>query len=172
MQKYTEAKNEQDKDKEPEAYNERQRLALEAQLPMEQLIAGVRDDVEAFAAQLGLTVIQRVMEAEIQKKLGPWGKQSIYRHGQQPGYVIYGGRKVSVARPRLRSHEAKEVPLASYKAFQNKGKMQQAVARQLLRQCSSRDYEGAIEGCLKGLWDQTLQCEGIGKPRRPRNWKS
>ena len=110
MQKYTEAKNEQDKDKEPEAYNERQRLALEAQLPMEQLIAGVRDDVEAFAAQLGLTVIQRVMEAEIQKQLGPWGKQSIYRHGQQPGYVIYGGRKVSVARPRLRSHEAKEVP--------------------------------------------------------------
>jgi len=164
MKKYTEAKNEQDKDKESEAYSERQRLELEAQLPMEELIAGVRDDVEAFAAQLGLTVIQHVMEAEIQKKLGPWGKQSIYRHGAQPGYVIYGGRKVSLARPRLRNREAKEVSLASYKAFQKEGKMQQAVSRQLMRQCSSRDYEGAIESCLEGY--------GIKRSSVSRHWKA
>src|SRR5882672_5513599 len=162
MKKYTEAKNEQDK--ESEAYSERQRLELEAQLPMEELIAGVRDDVEAFAAQLGLTVIQHVMEAEIQKKLGPWGKQSIYRHGAQPGYVIYGGRKVSLARPRLRNREAKEVSLASYKAFQKEGKMQQAVSRQLMRQCSSRDYEGAIESCLEGY--------GIKRSSVSRHWKA
>jgi hypothetical protein len=41
------------------------RLALEAQLPMSELIAGVREDIEGFAAELGLTIIQKVMEAEI-----------------------------------------------------------------------------------------------------------
>ena len=45
------------------------RLALEAQLPMSELIAGVREDIEGFAAELGLTIIQRVMAAEIEQKL-------------------------------------------------------------------------------------------------------
>jgi putative transposase len=140
------------------------RLALEAQLPLAELIAGAREDIETFAAELGLMVIRRVMEAEVQQRLGPWGKQSLHRHGQQPGYVIYGGRKVSLERPRLRSREEKEVPLASYAAFQNHGKLQAAVARQLTRQCSSRDYAGAIEGCLKGY--------GIKRSSVSRHWKA
>ena len=69
------------------------RLALEAQLPMSELIAGVRQDIEGFAAELGLTIIQRVMAAEIEQKVGKWGQQQTHRHGHQPGYVIYGGRK-------------------------------------------------------------------------------
>jgi len=128
----------------------RERLHLEAQLPMKELIAGVRQDIEGFAAELGLTIIQRVMAAEIDQKVGPWGQQQSHRHGHQPGYVIYAGRKVTLERPRLRSREDREVPLASYQAFQKDGKLQQAMARQLTRQCSSRNYEGAIDSCLKG----------------------
>ncbi len=142
----------------------RQRLVLEAQLPMEQLIAGVREDIESFAAELGLTIIQRVMEAEVQRKVGQWGRQSVWRHGQQPGYVIFGGRKVVLQRPRLRSPDQHEVPLSSYKAFQSKGKLQEAVSRQLMRQCSTRDYEGAIDSCLAGY--------GIKKSSVSRHWKA
>lgn len=98
------------------------RLILEAQLPMSELIAGVRQDIEGFAAELGLTIIPRVMAAEIEQKVGKWGQQQTHRHGHQPGYVIYGGRKVSLERPRLRSLEDQEVPLASYQAFQTEGK--------------------------------------------------
>lgn len=139
-------------------------LSLEAQLPMSELMAGARDDIEAFAAELGLIIIRRVMEAEIGQKVGQWGQQKTYRHGHQPGYVIFGGRKVSLERPRLRSREDKEVPLVSYQAFQKDGKLQQAVARQVSRQCSTRDYEGAIDGCLKGY--------GIKRSSVSRHWKA
>jgi len=159
MRKYR-RQNEQTKEK---AAN-KERFTLEAQLPMAELIAGVRDDIEAFAAELGLTIIQRVMEAEIQQKIGPWGQQSAWRHGQQPGYVIFGGRKVVLQRPRLRSPDQREVALASYKAFQSKGKLQEAVSRQLMRQCSTRDYQGAIDSCLKGY--------GIKKSSVSRHWKA
>jgi transposase-like protein len=64
----------------------------------------------------------------------------------------------------LRSREDKEVPLASYRIFQKPGQLQQAVARQLTRQCSTRDYEGAIEGCLKGY--------GIKRSSVSRHWKA
>jgi len=158
MRKYI-RQNQQAKEK---AAN-RERLSLEAQLPMSELIAGVRDDIEAFAAELGLTLIQRVMAEEIQQKLGPWGQQPVSRHGHQAGYVIFGGRKVTLERPRLRSQD-KEVGLASYRAFQRNGKLQKAVARQVMRQCSTRDYEGAIEGCLKGY--------GIKRSSVSRHWKA
>src|SRR6266581_1259205 len=159
MRKYRRA-NEQTSQK---AEN-RHRLALEARLPMEELMIGARADIETFAAELGLSIIQSVMAAEISQKAGPWGGQSMHRHGHQLGYVIYGGRKVTLERPRLRSRENKEVPLASYQAFQKDGKMQQAVARQLTRQCSSRDYEGALDGCLKGY--------GIKRSSVSRHWKA
>ena len=140
------------------------RLTLEGQLPMAELIGGASQEIETFAAQLGLTIIQRVMEAEIQQKFGQWGQQPAYRHGHQAGYVIYGGRKVSPARPRLRSRAKKEVPLASYQAFQKNGKLPKALARQLTRQCSTQDYEGAIGSCLQGY--------GIKRSSVSRHWKA
>jgi len=143
---------------------DRQRLTLQAEVPVEELIAGARDDIEAFAAELGLTIIQRVIESEIEQKLGNWGEQKNHRHGHQRGYVIFGGSKVRLERPRLRSQEDKEVALSSYQAFQKNGKMQKAVARQLMRQCSTRDYEGAIEGCLEGY--------GIKRSSVSRHWKA
>lgn len=139
-------------------------VVLESDLPMQELIAGIREDVEGLAAELGLTIIRRVMEEEIERKVGRWGRQPVRRHGRQPGYVVFAGRKVPLERPRLRSREDKEVGLASYAAFQRDGKMQKAVARQLIRQCSTRDYEGAIDGCLKGY--------GIKRSSVSRHWKA
>jgi hypothetical protein len=69
-----------------EKVEDSRRLALEAQLPLEQIVAEAREDVEAFAAELGLIVIRRIMEADIQRELGPWGKQLVYPHGSQPVY--------------------------------------------------------------------------------------
>lgn len=157
-------KKDQQANKRAEQKQEQAIVAMEAQLPMEQLIAGAREDIEGLAAELGLTIIRKVLEAEIERKTGPWGQQSNYRHGEQPGYVVFGGRKVRLQRPRLRSRKDQEVALSSYKAFQEDGKMQRAVARQLLRQCSSRDYEGAIDDCLKGY--------GIKRSSVSRHWKA
>ncbi len=144
------------------AENKKQRL-LAAALPISQYLAEARDDVEAFAAQLGLTVMRRIMEEEVQSQVGPWGQQTAHRHGPQAGYVVYAGRKVALQRPRLRRDD-QEVSLASYQAFQKNGKLQQAVARQLTRQCSTRDYEGAIEQCLKGY--------GIKRSSVSRHWQA
>jgi transposase-like protein len=157
-------KKQEQANKRAEKKQERTLLTMEAELPLKQLIAGVRDDIEGLVAEVGLTIIRQVMEAEIEHKTGQWGQQSNYRHGEQPGYVVFGGRKVKLQRPRLRSCEDQEVALSSYRAFQQDGKMQKAVARKLIRQCSSRDYEGAIDDCLKGY--------GIKRSSVSRHWKA
>jgi len=40
--------------------------------------------------------------------------------------------------------------LKSYQSFQSDGRLQRAVARKVIRQCSTRNYEGALEECLQG----------------------
>jgi putative transposase len=142
----------------------RELMLLQTELPMEELLAGIRNDIEAFGAEVALKIIQGVMQQEVERKTGQWGAQTAYRHGTQPGYVIYSGRKVSVERPRLRRKDDEEMPLSSYRAFQSRGKMQEAVARQLTRQCSTRDYEGAIDSVVDGY--------GIQKSSVSRHWKA
>ena len=139
-------------------------LSIQVQLPMAELVAGLRPYLEAEMAEISLTLMHKVMEAEIETRLGQWGQQPVHRHGQQAGFVVVDGRKVSTKRPRLRSRENKEVPLASYKAFQSKPKMESVVTRLMARQCSTRNYEGAINAHLKGY--------GIKRSSISRHWKA
>lgn len=139
-------------------------VALEEHLPMLDLILEMKHDIEALSAQLGLKVMARYMDQEIQQRCGPWGQQSHHRHGNQPGYVIFHGRKVPITRPRLRDKAAdREAALQSYQLFQQDGRMQRAVARKLLRQVSTRNYAGALDDCLAGY--------GIGKSSVSQHWK-
>jgi hypothetical protein len=71
-------------------------VSIQYELPMSELIAGLRQDIECFSAEIGMIVIERVMEAEVAARLGQHGQQSNYRHGSQPGYVVFAGRKVTL----------------------------------------------------------------------------
>ena len=131
---------------------------------MEDLLSEVAGEIEAFSARIGLHIMQAVMEHEVSEKVGVWGQQKAYRHGAQGGYVVYGGRKVKIKRPRVRGKDGAEVNLDTYGAFQGEGKMQAAVARQLTRRCSARDYAGAIDECLEGY--------GMSPSSVSRQWKA
>ena len=78
--------------------------------------------------------------------------------------MVYGGRKVSIKRPRVRGKNGAEVNLETYRGFQGEGKMQAAVAQRLTRRCSARDYAGAIDECLEGY--------GISRSSVSRQWKA
>jgi len=132
-------------------------------LPMLEIILQSKAEVEALSAQAGLKIIHHFLEEEIQQRCGPRGQQSAYRHGQQPGYVVFAGRKVSITKPRLRAKAGKELRLRSYEAFQQDGRMQRAVARKLTHQVSTRNYAAAIDDCLEGY--------GIDKSSVSRQWK-
>ena len=138
-------------------------LPLEETLPLLDLLLECRQEIEAVTMDVGLKIMNRYMEAEIARRQGSWGKQTHYRHGRQPGYVVFHGRKVPVPRPRLRQKGGGEVALESYQLFQQDGRMQRAVARKLLRQVSTRNYAGAIDDCLEGY--------GVTKSSVSRHWK-
>jgi putative transposase len=138
--------------------------SLQIDLPMIEVILQTKAEVEALSAQAGLKIIHHFLEQEIEQRCGSHGQQSAYRHGQQPGYVVFAGRKVSIDKPRVRAKGGKEITLKSYQAFQQNGRMQRAVARKLTHQVSTRNYAAAIDDCLEGY--------GIDKSSVSRQWKA
>src|ERR1041384_4588779 len=104
-------------------------VTFQFDLPMLEVILQTKAEVEALSAQAGLKIIHHFLEQEICQRCGPHGQQSAYRHGWQPGYVVFAGRKVSITKPRLRAKAGPELVLKSYQAFQQDGRMQRAVAR-------------------------------------------
>lgn len=127
------------------------------------LILEMEQDVEAVSAGPGLKVMARYRDREIERRGGPWGGPSPYRHGAQSGHVVFHGREVPIRRPRRRGQAAGEAALRSHRLFPQDGKMQRAAARRLIRQVSTRHYAGAMDDCLEG--------HGGGQGSVSRHWK-
>ncbi len=141
-----------------------QSVSVQFDLPLLELIVDTKAQIEALSAKAGLEIIRQVLEEEIAQHCGQHGTQKAYRHGAQPGYVVYAGRKVHFQKPRVRKKEGQEIQLRSYEAFQQNGRMQRAVARKLRHQVSTRNYAQAIEDCLEGY--------GIDRSSVSRQWKA
>lgn len=137
---------------------------LQIELPMLEVLLETKAQIEALSAQAGLKILECLMQQEIQERCGPHGQQQACRHGHQSGYIIYGGRKVAIRKPRVRAKGGGEVLLKSYAAFQEDGRMQRAVARKLTHQVSTRNYAAAIDECLEGY--------GIERSSVSRQWKA
>jgi putative transposase len=75
-----------------------------------------REGPLALAVGTGLGVLKCLLEADVDRLVGPKGHhnpdRSAVRHGTQPGKVTLGGRRVRVDRPRVPSADgAWELPL-------------------------------------------------------------
>jgi transposase-like protein len=137
--------------------------SVQIALPLLEVLLQTKAEIEAFTAQAGLKIIRAVLDAEIDQRCGPHGTQTAYRHGEQPGYILFAGRKVPIQKPRLRQKHGPELTLQSDTAFPQDGRLQRAVARQLTHQVSTRNYAAAIDDCLAGY--------GIHKSSVSRQWK-
>lgn len=141
-----------------------QTFSIRLEGPLLDMIRNTRTELDGLIAQVGLRVIRGVLDQEIAALCGTRGQQQAYRHGSQPGYVIFAGRKVSINKPRVRQKAGAELSLATYQAFQQAGPLQKAIGRNLRRQVSTRNYAGAIDDCIQGY--------GIAKSSVSRHWKA
>src|SRR5262245_32831784 len=100
-------------------------------------IAGAaREGLLAMSVAAGMAVMQAMFEAEITVIAGPKGKHNpgrvAVRHGSEKGSVTLGGRRIPVSRPRARTTDRHEVPLASYTHFACDDLLTQVVMERML----------------------------------------
>jgi transposase-like protein len=138
-------------------------------LPIAEVLAGIHHALEDFAAQAGLLVVKGLLEDEVDRKVGPRyghnGERTMVRWGTEDGFIVFGGRKIAMQRPRVRKvSESEEVPLETYGLFQSDERVQDDVSRRVLRGVSARNYEGVIDDICIGY--------GIRRSSVSRHWKA
>jgi transposase-like protein len=129
--------------------------ALESPLPAEiqealgELVGAAREGLLALSVGVGLRVVHDLMEAEVDEVVGPKGKhnreRTASRHGHEAGSMTLGGRRVSVSRPRVRSVDDKELPIATYEYFADRDPLQRAVMDRMLAGVSTRKFARVAE---------------------------
>jgi transposase-like protein len=122
--------------------------SIPMRVPVQELMDGLRDDVEALSMEAGLAMMRMAMEGEQSLLTDGPGRRG-YRHGEQPGYVVLHGRKHTMGNLRVRDFEGREIPLKTYHRFQTK-KMGKATFRDTMRGVSARDYAGGFDALVKG----------------------
>jgi putative transposase len=131
-----------------------QELVMRVPLPMAEVWAEMQAHVEELAGQAGLQILRAILENEVTQRIGPPHRPNpsggCVRWGQQPGYVVFAGQKVSLERPRVRTREGQEVDLQSYRQLQQDGKLQRAVREGVVAGLSTRNYRRAVESVVEG----------------------
>jgi transposase-like protein len=111
----------------------------------------VREGLLAASTAVGLEVMAEMMEAEVTGLAGVKGRhnpdRSHTRHGTEQGSVTLGGRRLPVARPRVRTvgDDAAEAPLSSYAVFADADLLSEQVTARMLAGISTRKYPVALE---------------------------
>jgi putative transposase len=92
-------------------------LPEEIALALTDIAGAAREGLLAMSVAAGMAVMAAMFEAEITEIAGLKGKhnpgRAAVRHGTEKGSVTLGGRRMPVQRPRARTVDGHEVPLAS-----------------------------------------------------------
>ena len=140
-------------------------VLVQLPLPMVGVMVDVQAEVEQFAAQCGLALMEACIESEVERIAGARHERiperEAWRGGKTQGWAYFAGRKVALRRQRVRG-KGGERALSSVAAFHQDGRMQRAVAGKVLAGVKMRRYER----CLDDL------CEGYGVKRSSisRHW--
>jgi len=124
-------------------------LPEEVRLAMTDIAGAAREGLLALSVAAGMAVMQAMFEAEIVETCGPKGKhnrgRAAVRHGSGKGSVTLGGRRVAVARPRARTLDGREVPLANYAHFAADDLLTEVVVERMLAGVATRRHARTAE---------------------------
>ena len=94
------------------------------------------------------------MDSECERIAGPKNSKNSLRTANWWGSdlrpVYYDKQKVIIDHPRLRGKNGKEIPLATFEAFRDSKGMRGSVLKNMILGISSRNYEEAVAGFVKG----------------------
>lgn len=115
-----------------------------------EIAASAREGLLALSVGVGLQVMQTLMDEDVSAMCGPKGKHNRdrvgYRHSSEAGSVTLGGRRVPVARPRVRAADGSgELALPSYAVFSSIDLLGQMAAERMLAGLSTRRYGVGLE---------------------------
>src|SRR5215470_5836078 len=121
--------------------------------PMLTGMATTRHDLLAWVHAHGLAALDELFREEAVALAGPKGQHQparTHHHWGTPATETFGGRRVQVRRPRVRSRHGGEALLPSVLRFRDRDPLTARMMQQLLAGVSTRRYEASLEARPNG----------------------
>jgi transposase-like protein len=125
-------------------------LGAPQQLSLPEILISTAVGLRDLVVNSGFRVFEALLEAEREALCGPRysprQEGQAYRHGFDEGQVVFGGRKVGVRKPRVRTVDGhRELALPSWQRFQDEDPLEERVVQQILAGVSTRNYARSLE---------------------------
>jgi transposase-like protein len=138
---------------------------------MAEIAESAKEGLLALAVSTGLQVMAAMFDEDVTRLCGPDGKHNPdragYRHGTEGGSVTLGGRRLAVARPRVRAADGSgELHLASYDLFSSTEILGQLAMEKMLAGLSSRRYTHGLEPAGQAVEAQAASTSKSAVSRR------
>lgn len=119
----------------------------EGNFDVENILSSLKLEFKAFSITMMRELMKSIIEGEVKTLAGSLHERTAaHRWSSASGYVVAGGTKVKVQRPRLRDKTTKkEIEITSYKKFQDDGPWRQSVMARMIAGVSSRNYEKTVD---------------------------
>ena len=122
--------------------------AVQLVLPMAEMVGWLRQGVGELIREAGLQLMELLMEAEVQERVGERSQRqadrTANRWGTERGYCVVMGQKVPIERPRVRTTDDQEVRLGSYEMFHRGEPLTETVWEKLMLGLTTRRYGQAV----------------------------
>lgn len=123
-------------------------------LPLVEFLVDTKAELFELMVRSGLQVLGALLEEDRAALCGPryahQPDRTASRAGSVPSEVVLGGRKVAVARPRVRA-EGREVPLPTFQALAQADPLNRRVVEQMLVGVATRQYARSLEPVPAGV---------------------
>jgi transposase-like protein len=125
-------------------------LPEQVTVALAELAGAAREGLLALAVGTGLGVLESLLDADVERLVGPKGRhnpqRAAVRHGTQSGQVTLGGRRVRVDRPRVRRADGTaELALPTWQTFAGTELLDQLALERMLAKLSTRRYRVGLE---------------------------
>src|SRR2546428_3926300 len=112
-------------------------------------MAAAKQDLMEWVQEVGLTALEEVFEADTTMIAGPKGRHLLerthHRWGTTKTELPFGGRRIQIDRPQVRSKSGQEMKLPSVARFQAQDPLPERVVNQILLGISTRGYGASLE---------------------------
>jgi putative transposase len=151
-------------------------------LPVANVLRDVRSAFFGLCINAGKAVLRAMMEAERTALCGPKGvpaaERSAYRGGHTRSSVVLGGRRIAIARPRVRAVEAGELALPSFTWAAHEDPLNAATMTAMAARVSTRRYQSTLDPLPAGEDESAVSKSAVSRrfvslsAERLRQWLS
>src|SRR6266478_3712384 len=142
---------------------------------VEPMLAGMtttRQHLLAWVHAHGLAALDELFRAEAVALVGPKGRhqpERTHHHwGTTATELTFGGRRLQVARPRVRSTKGTEVVLPAVAAWRQRDPLTARVLEQIVLGVSARGYAGSLEPGPVGVRSRGTSKSAVSRTLRGR----